>query len=65
MGALLIEATEHLEREAFFAKARNQLQELRRADPAGWEADRLDSQQWQESTGRDTLTSQDEPGWWE
>jgi predicted transcriptional regulator len=65
MGALLVEATEHLEREAFFAKATDQLRELRRADPAGWEADRLDSQQWHESTGRDTLTSQDEPGWWE
>jgi hypothetical protein len=65
MGALVAEATERLEREAFFAKAHDQLGRLRRDDPAGWEADRLESQRWHESTGSDTLTSQDEPDWWE
>ncbi len=65
MGALLAEVTEGLERDAFFAQAREQLERLRRDDPAEWEADRAESRSWREGTDRDTLTSQDEPGWWE
>jgi predicted transcriptional regulator len=65
MGALLAEATERLEREAFFAKARRQLEALRQDDLDGWEADRAESWSWQVGTGRDTLSHDDEPGWWE
>jgi predicted transcriptional regulator len=65
MGALLAEATERLEREAFFAHARLQLEHLRHADPDAWEADRAESRSWQAGTDRDTLSRDDEPGWWE
>jgi len=65
MGALLTEATERLEREAFFARARQQLESLRQDDPDAWEADRAESRTWQAGTDRDTLTRDDEPGWWE
>jgi predicted transcriptional regulator len=65
MGALLAEATERLEREAFFGRAREQLARLRQEDPAGWENDRAESRFWQAGTDRDTLSRNDEPGWWE
>ena len=65
MGALLAEATETMEREAFFAKAREQLERLRDTDPNAWNEDRAESAAWQRGTDRDTLTKEDEPGWWE
>jgi predicted transcriptional regulator len=65
MGALLAEATERLEREVFFARAREQLDRLRREDPSAWEADRAESRSWQTGTDRDTLSRDDETGWWE
>jgi hypothetical protein len=65
MGNLLAEVTETLERQAFFKRAQEQLERLRREDPAGWNADRAESRSWQEGTDRDTLSNVDEPGWWE
>jgi hypothetical protein len=65
MGALLAEVAEHLEKQAFFAKAAQQLERLRRDDPDAWQADRDESRTWQQGTDRDTLTSRDEAGWWE
>jgi hypothetical protein len=65
MGALLAEATDALERQMFFARAKSQLEGLRRDDPEAWRADRAESQSWQLGTDRDTLTGSDEPGWWE
>jgi hypothetical protein len=65
MGAMLAEITERLEREAFFAKAREQLSHLRQDDPSAWEADRAEADSWQRGTDQDTLSSQDAPGWWE
>jgi predicted transcriptional regulator len=65
MGALLAEATETLERQAFFARAREQLEGLRQQDPDVWRADRAESRSWQAGTDRDTLSSEDEPVWWE
>lgn len=65
MGALLADVTEHLEREAFFARAHAQLNRLRQEDPDGWEQDRAESLSWQAGTDRDTLSSQDDSGWWE
>jgi predicted transcriptional regulator len=65
MGAMLAEVTERLEREAFFAKAREQLHRLRQDDPSAWEADRLESASWRSGTDRDTLSSRDDAGWWE
>lgn len=65
MGALLAEVTETLERQAFFKRAQEQLERLRREDPAGWNANRAESRSWQEGTDRDTLSDVDEPGWWE
>jgi predicted transcriptional regulator len=65
MGALLAEATERLEREAFFVRAHEQLERLRQEDPDAWEADRADSRSWQAGTDRDTLSRHDETGWWE
>jgi len=54
-----------LEREAFFARAHAQLERLRQEDPDAWSADRAESRSWQAGTDRDTLSSADEPGWWE
>jgi hypothetical protein len=65
LGNLLAEATERLEREAFFARAREQLERLRRDDPDAWEADRAESRSWQSGTDRDTRSRDDEAGWWE
>lgn len=65
MGALLAEVAERLEREAFFARARRQLTQLREDDEAAWAADREEARSWLEGTDRDTLSTQDEPGWWE
>jgi len=65
MGALLLEATERLEREAFFARAHEQLERLREHDPVAWEADRAESRLWQTTTDSDSVSRQDEPGWWE
>ena len=65
MGALLAEVTATLERQAFFRRAQEQLERLRREDSAGWDADRAESRSWQAGTDRDTLSSADEPGWWE
>jgi hypothetical protein len=65
MGALLAEATERLEREAFFARAHEQLENLRQQDPDEWQRDRDESRSWQAGTDRDTLSNADAPGWWE
>jgi hypothetical protein len=65
MGSLLVEVTERLEREAFFARAHEQLSRLQEDDPSAWAADLTEAAAWQSGTDRDTLTSQDEPGWWE
>ena len=65
MGALLLEATERLERDAFFARAQEQLEQLRRNDPDAWKHDRAESRAWQRGTDRDGLSEGDEPGWWE
>lgn len=65
MGAMLAEVTERLERELFFSRAREQLDHLRRDNPGEWEADRAESASWRGGTDRDTLSKQDEPGWWE
>jgi hypothetical protein len=65
MGALLAEATGVMEREAFFERARQQLERLRDADPQAWREDRADSRSWQEGTDRDTLSGDDADGWWE
>ncbi|MDG4826893.1 hypothetical protein O7635_34030 [Asanoa sp. WMMD1127] len=65
MGALLLEATERLERDAFFARAQTQLERLRREDPQAWERDRDESRAWQQGTDRDTVPNGDDEGWWE
>jgi hypothetical protein len=65
MGALLAEATEALERQAFFTRAQEQLAHLREADPDAWAADRAESLSWQAGTDRDTLSNDDPAGWWE
>jgi hypothetical protein len=65
MGAVLADATEHLERETFFATARRQLDALRRDDPDGWAADRAETESWQTATDKDTLSGHDDDGWWE
>jgi predicted transcriptional regulator len=65
MGAILAEATEHLERETFFATARRQLDDLHRDDPDGWAAERAEAESWQAGTDRDTLSHHDDDGWWE
>jgi hypothetical protein len=65
MGALLTEATEALERQAFFTRAKEQLDQLRRDDPDGWKTDRAESQSWQAGTDRDSLAHDDEANWWE
>ena len=65
VGALLAEVTETLERQAFFRRAQEQLERLRREDPTGWNVDCAESRSWQEGTDRDTLSSVNEPGWWE
>ncbi|MEU0552540.1 hypothetical protein [Dactylosporangium sp. NPDC006015] len=65
MGALLAEATEALERQAFFSRAQEQLARLRDEDPDTWAADRAESRSWQAGTDRDTLSNDDPAGWWE
>jgi antitoxin MazE7 len=65
MGSLLAEVAEQLERQAFFARAREQLDRLRDANPDEWKRDRTESRAWQEGTDRDALSLDDEPGWWE
>ncbi|WP_432987428.1 hypothetical protein [Dactylosporangium sp. CA-233914] len=64
MGALLAEATESLERQAFFARAQEQLERLRQ-NPDAWAADRAESRSWQAGTDRDAVAMDDAPGWWE
>jgi len=65
MGTLLADVTDRLEREAFFARAREQLDRLRQEDPDGWLQDRAESRSWQDGTDADTLSKQDDAGWWE
>jgi hypothetical protein len=65
MGMMLAEVAERLERELFFARARNDLNRLRQDDPSAWEADRTESASWRRGTHRDTLSRDDKPGWWE
>jgi predicted transcriptional regulator len=65
MGALLAEATERLEREAFFARALEQLEHLQQQNPDEWQSNRDESRSWQAGTDRDTLSNADAPGWWE
>lgn len=54
---------ESLTREAFFARAYEQLERLRQENPDAWEADRAESRSWQ--AGTDTLGWDDEAGWWD
>jgi hypothetical protein len=65
MGALLAEVTDRLEREAFFETANQQLNALRRDDPAAWNAHRSESRSWQAGTDRDALSLGDDEAWWE
>lgn len=65
MGRMLAEVADRLEREAFFARARAQLDGLRVTDPKEWERDRAESDSWQRGTDSDTLALHDAPGWWE
>ena len=65
MGALLAEAADRLERESFFSTARRQLVGLEAADPQAWAADRAEARAWAAGTDADTLSAEDEPGWWE
>jgi len=65
MGAILAEATEHLEQESFFATASRQLHALRRDDPSAWEADRAEAASWQHGTDRYAVSDGDDDGWWE
>ncbi|SNT62382.1 hypothetical protein SAMN05421812_11462 [Asanoa hainanensis] len=65
MQTLLLAATDRLERDAFFARAQDQLERLRRAHPAAWEQDRAESRAWQQGTDRRNQIDDDEPGWWE
>lgn len=64
MGALLADVTDRLERDAFFARAREQLESLRDNSPAEWARNRAESVAWQRGTDADVV-SDDEPGWWE
>jgi hypothetical protein len=65
MGRMLAEVADQLEREAFFVRARAQLDELRAADPEEWDRDRAESGSWRLGTDSDALALQDAPGWWE
>lgn len=65
MGRMLAEVADRLEREAFFERARAQLDELRAADPGEWDRDRAESAGWQRGTDSDALALHDAPGWWE
>ena len=65
MGALLAEVTERLEREAFFARAREELLRLRDEDPSAWQIQIEESRAWHDGTDRDAFSLKDEPGWWE
>lgn len=65
MGALLAEMTDRLEREMFFARARDQLVRLRNEHPQLWHGYREESRAWQAGTDSDALSLKDEPGWWE
>jgi len=64
MGALLADVTDRLERDAFFARAREQLEAIRENSPDEWARDRAESVTWQRGTDADAA-SDDEPGWWE
>ncbi|HZN16629.1 MAG TPA: hypothetical protein VFB84_00265 [Micromonosporaceae bacterium] len=65
MGGLLADVIDCIEREAFFSRARDQLKRLRHEDPGAWETDLAESRFWQAGTDRDTLSRNDEAGWWE
>jgi len=65
MGALLAEAADRLERESFFRTAKAQLGAFASADPQAWAADRAEARAWSQGTDADTLSAEDEPGWWE
>jgi hypothetical protein len=64
MGNLLAEVTESLERQAFFARAREKLERLRDNDPDEWERDRSETRTWHQGTDGNALSLDDEPGWW-
>ena len=53
-------------REAFFAQAAEQLDQLRQRDPEAWEAYRAESRIWQAGTERDwSIRDEDEDeDWW-
>lgn len=65
MGTLLAEAADRLERESFFRTARAQLIAFQAEDPQAWAADRTEARAWSAGTDADTLSAEDEPGWWE
>lgn len=62
LDALLAEAAEALERQAFFARAQAQLERLKDDDPAAWEADRAESRSWQLGIDRARF-GDDDIGW--
>lgn len=64
MGGLLAEVTDRLERDAFFAKAREQLEALRENSPEEWARYRAESLTWQLGTDADAAND-DDRGWWE
>ena len=64
MGALLADVTDRLERDAFFGRAREQLESMRDNSPDEWARNRAESVAWQLGTDADVV-SDDEPGWWE
>jgi len=53
-----------MNREAFFDRAREQLETLRDQDPEVWKAYRSEARTWRNGTDGDVLRSDDEPGWW-
>jgi hypothetical protein len=65
MGALLAEIAERLERDSFFARAHQQLRDLRDHDPNAWGVYRAEAESWQRGTDRDVLDGGDDDGWWE
>lgn len=56
MDRMSTQAADASERQAFFERAREQLEQLRRDDPEDWAAYRAESHTWQAGTDRDGMT---------
>ena len=65
MGGLLAEVVERMERETFFATAREQLERLHTSDPEEWARYRAESNAWQHATDGDSATVRGEADQWE